>query len=108
MQSQNRFFDDLSRLATGAAGTFAGMGREMEGRFKERMRDMMGEMDVVTREEFEAVKELAANARAEADALKARVDALEAAAGTSPAKAAKPAAKTAPAAPPKPAAKKAD
>ncbi|EMD84526.1 accessory factor UbiK family protein [Pacificimonas flava] len=92
MQSQNRFFDDLSRLATGAAGTFAGMGREMEGRFKERMRDMMGEMDVVTREEFEAVKELAANARAEADALKARLDALEAASGNAPAAASPPAA----------------
>ena len=38
MQSQNKFFDDLSRLATGAAGTMAGMGREMEGRMKERLR----------------------------------------------------------------------
>ena len=80
MQSQNRFFDDLSRLATGAAGTFAGMGREFETRFRERMREMVGEMDMVTREEFEAVKEMAANARAEADALRARIDALEAAA----------------------------
>ena len=77
MQSQNRFFDDLSRLATGAAGTFAGMSREMETRFRERMREMMGDMHMVTREEFDAVKELAANARAEADALRARVDALE-------------------------------
>lgn len=80
MQSQNSFLDDLSRLATGAAGTMAGMGREVETRMKERMRDMLGDMDLVRREEFEAVKELAANARAEADALRARVEALEAAA----------------------------
>ena len=77
MQTQNRFFDDLSRLATGAAGTFAGMGREMEGRMKERFQEMLGGMDLVTREEFEAVKEMAANARAEADALRARLEALE-------------------------------
>ena len=89
MQSQNRFFDDLSRLATGAAGTFAGMGREFETRFRERMREMVGEMDMVTREEFEAVKEMAANARAEADALRARIDALEAAAAAAKPSAAK-------------------
>ena len=77
MQTQNRFFDDLSRLATGAAGTFAGMGREMETRMKERFQEMLGGMDLVTREEFEAVKEMAANARAEANALRARLDALE-------------------------------
>ena len=77
MQSQNRFFDDLSRLATGAAGTVAGMGREMETRFRERMKEMLGDMDMVSREEFEAVKEMAANARAEVDALRARLDALE-------------------------------
>ena len=102
MQSQNRFFDDLSRLATGAAGTFAGMGREFETRFRERMREMVGEMDMVTREEFEAVKEMAANARAEADALRDRIDALEAAAAAGKPSAAKksaPAASKAPKAP---------
>ncbi|MEE4349529.1 MAG: accessory factor UbiK family protein [Pacificimonas sp.] len=78
MQSQNRFLDDISRLATGAAGTMAGMGREVEQRFKDRMREMITDMDLVTREEFEAVKEMAANARAEADALRQRLDALEA------------------------------
>ncbi|MGB3721965.1 MAG: accessory factor UbiK family protein [Pacificimonas sp.] len=77
MQSQNRFFDDLSRLATGAAGTMAGMGREMETRMKERFQEMLNGMDLVKREEFEVVKEMAANARAEADALRARLDALE-------------------------------
>ena len=96
MQSQNRFLDDLSRLATGAAGTMAGMGREMESRFKDRMRELLADMDLVQREEFEAVKEMAANARAEADELRARVEALEAAG------AAKPAATKAKASKPKP------
>ncbi|MEO0500097.1 MAG: accessory factor UbiK family protein [Pseudomonadota bacterium] len=77
MQSQNKILDDLSRLATGAAGTFAGMGREVETRMKERVQEMLGGMDLVTREEFEVVKEMAANARAEADALRARLDAME-------------------------------
>ncbi len=97
MQSQNRFFDDLSRLATGAAGTMAGMGREMETRMKEKFQDMLGGMDLVTREEFEAVKEMAANARTEADALRARLDKLEGAQVPAPAKPKKaPAKKTAP------------
>ncbi|MBV7256719.1 accessory factor UbiK family protein [Pacificimonas sp. WHA3] len=78
MQSQNKFLDDISRLATGAAGTVAGMGREMESRLKERLQEMVGGMDMVSREEFEAVKEMAANARAEADDLRARIEALEA------------------------------
>jgi|TARA_R100000501_G_scaffold17919_1_gene34833 BMFP domain-containing protein YqiC len=82
MQSQNKFFDDLSRLATGAAGTMAGMGREMEGRMKERLQEFVGGMDMVSREEFDAVKEMAANARAEVEALRARLEALEGKAST--------------------------
>lgn len=89
MQSENRFFDDLSRVINGAAGTVAGMGREFEANMREKMREWMGGMDFVSREEFEAVKAMAAAARADADALKARLDTLEA--GT-----AKPAAKAAP------------
>lgn len=79
MQSQNRFFDDLAKILNGAAGTFAGMGREAESNARERFREFVGGADFVTREEFNAVKQLAATARAEADALKARVEALEAA-----------------------------
>jgi BMFP domain-containing protein YqiC len=77
MQSENRIFDDLAKLVNGAAGTIAGMGREAEAATRERMREWIGGMDFVAREEFEAVKEMAAAARDEVDALKARLDALE-------------------------------
>lgn len=78
MQSQNRFFEDLAKLATGAAGTLAGVGREMENSMRQAFERMVGGMDLVGRDEFEAVKAMAAAARAEADALRARLDALEA------------------------------
>tara|TARA_R110002094_G_scaffold82786_16_gene87663 strand:+ start:4034 stop:4411 length:378 start_codon:yes stop_codon:yes gene_type:complete len=77
MQSQNRFFDDLSKVLNGLAGTVAGVGREAEAGARERAKEWFGGMDFVSRDEFDAVKEMAAKARAEADALKKRVDALE-------------------------------
>jgi BMFP domain-containing protein YqiC len=77
MQSDNRFFDDLAKMVNGAAGTLAGISREAEAGMKERMRGLMGGMDFVSREEFEAVKAMAATARAQADALAKRIDALE-------------------------------
>lgn len=77
MQSQNRFFEDLAKLATGAAGTLAGVGREMENSMRQAVERMVGGLDLVSRDEFEAVKTMAANARAEAEALRARLDALE-------------------------------
>ncbi len=82
MQSEKRIFDDISKVLTGMAGTFAGMGREAEAGFKERAREWVSGLDLVSREEFEAVKQMAATARAEADELKARVAKLEAAMGT--------------------------
>ncbi len=99
MQSEKRIFDDLSKILTGVAGTVAGMGREAQDAMRERTREWAAGLDLVSREEFDAVKELAANARSEADALAKRVAALEAALGK-PAKAAptaRPAAKPAPA-----------
>lgn len=78
MQSQNRMFDDLVKMMNGAAGTFAGMTREAEAGFRERMREWIGGLDMVGREEFEAVKAIAVAAREESQALKARVEALEA------------------------------
>ncbi len=78
MQSQNRIFDDLSKVASGMVGTLAGVGRELEGLVRQQVEKLVGGMDFVRRDEFEAVKEMAATARAEADALKARLDALEA------------------------------
>lgn len=81
MQSQNRFFDDLSKVVNGAVGTLAGVGREAEASMRERFREFLGGADFVSREEFDAVKAMAAAAREEADALKARIDALEAKVG---------------------------
>ena len=78
MQTENRFFDDFAKMLNGVAGTVAGMGREAESSMKERMREWIGGMDFVSRDEFEAVKAMAAAARDEADALRARIDALEA------------------------------
>jgi BMFP domain-containing protein YqiC len=78
MQSQNRMLDDLVKMLNGAAGTVAGMGREAEGGLRERMREWVGEMDMVSREEFDAVKAMAAAARDENDALARRIAALEA------------------------------
>ena len=80
MQSENRLFDDLVKMVNGAAGTLAGMGREAEGSFREKMREFMGGADFVSREEFDAVKAMAAAARDQNQALEARIAALEAAA----------------------------
>ena len=77
MQSDNRIFDDFAKVLNGAAGTFAGMAREGEAAMRTRLRDWIGG-EFVTREEFDAVKAIAIAAREEADALKARLDALEA------------------------------
>ena len=77
MQSQNRIFDDLVKMMNGVAGTMAGMGREAEGSMRDKMREWVGGMDFVSREEFETVKAMAIAARDENDALKARLDALE-------------------------------
>ena len=78
MQAENRLFDDFVKFVNGAAGTIAGMGREAEAGAKARAREWFGGMDFVSRDEFEAVKAIAAAARDEADALRARLDALEA------------------------------
>ena len=78
MQSENRLFDDRAKLVTGAAGTLAGGGREAQSGARERAREWIGGLDFVSRDEFEAVKAMAVAARDEADALRARLDALEA------------------------------
>lgn len=77
MQSENRFFDDLAKLVNGAAGTVAGMSREFETNAREKAKQWIGGMDFVSRDEFDAVKALAAAAREEVELLKARLDALE-------------------------------
>jgi BMFP domain-containing protein YqiC len=89
MQTENRFFDDFAKFVNGAAGTIAGMGREAESSARERAREWIGGLEFVSRDEFEAVKAMAAAARDEADALRARLDVLEGKALAKP-KAAKP------------------
>lgn len=84
MQSQNRIFDDFVKFVNGAAGTVAGMAREGEQGARERARDWIGGLDFVARDEFEAVKAMAVAARDENDALKARIEALEAKLGGAP------------------------
>lgn len=88
MQSQNRIFDDLVKMMNGVAGTMAGVGREAEASMREKMREFVGGMDFVSRDEFEAVKTMAIAAREENEALAKRIAALELAA--KPAAAAKP------------------
>lgn len=78
MQSDNRLFDDFAKFVNGAAGTIAGMAREGEAAARERAKTFLGGMDFVSRDEFEVVKAMAVAARDEADALRARLDALEA------------------------------
>jgi BMFP domain-containing protein YqiC len=78
MQSENRFFDDLGKVINGAAGTIAGMGREFEANAREKAKQFVAGMDFVSREEFEAVKAMAATAREEVELLKTRLAVLEA------------------------------
>jgi BMFP domain-containing protein YqiC len=68
---------DLAKLLNSAAGTVAGMGREARDGARERARELFGGLDFVSRDEFEAVKAMAAKAREEADELRARITALE-------------------------------
>ncbi len=78
MQSENPLVADFVKLLNSAAGTFAGMTREAREGARERVKEALGGLDFVSREEFDAVKALAARAREEGEALKARVDAIEA------------------------------
>ena len=76
MQTENKFFEDFSKVLNGLAGTVAGMGREAQEGGREKMKAWLGGMDFVSREEFEAVKAMAAAARDEVEALKAQVAAM--------------------------------
>lgn len=73
----NRILDDIARLATDAAGAAQGMRREVETVVKTQIERLLRDLDVVTREEFEAVREMALIAREENDKLAARLAALE-------------------------------
>ena len=78
MQSQNRIFDDLAKVAGGALGALANLKQEMETMVRERIERFMADNNMVPREEFDAVKAMAAKARHEQEDLAARLAALEA------------------------------
>lgn len=77
MQTDNRLFDDLARMANGALNTLTNLREEVESRVRERVERLLAEMDLVTREEFEAAKAMAQKARAEQEELSAKLAALE-------------------------------
>ena len=78
MQTTSSVFDDLARFMTGAMGLAQGAGDEARSFMRSQADRFVAEMDLVSRDEFEAVKQMAAEARAEADDLRARIAALEA------------------------------
>jgi len=76
-QTSNRFFDEIARLMNDAAGAASGVKREVETVVRSQAERILRDLDLVKREEFEAVKDMARLAREENEALKARLDALE-------------------------------
>src|SRR6185312_14684483 len=76
-QTSNRIFDEMARLMNDAAGVAQGVRREFDTLFRTQAERILRDLDVVQREEFEAVKEMARLAREENEALKARIEALE-------------------------------
>ena len=77
-QTSGRFFDEMGRLMNDAAGVAQGVRREFDTLFRTQAERVLRDLDVVQREEFEAAKEMARLAREDSEALKARIDALEA------------------------------
>ena len=75
--SSSRIFDELGKLMTDAAGVASGVRKEMDGVVKSQIERLLRDADVVTREEFEAIREMAILAREENEALKARIAAIE-------------------------------
>jgi BMFP domain-containing protein YqiC len=78
MQTDNRLFDDIAKLATNAIGAATAVRQEVEARFKAQLEKLIVDMNLVTRDDYEAVKEIAAKARAEQEVLAERVARLEA------------------------------
>ena len=77
MQTRNPMFDQMAQMMTETAGAADGVRREAETVFRGQLQKILGDMELVTREEFEAVKEMASKAREENDRLNERLDALE-------------------------------
>ena len=81
-QTTNRFFDEIGRLMNDAAGAAQGIKREVDTLWRNQAEKVLRDLDIVKREEFEAVKDMARLAREENEALKARIAALEGKLGT--------------------------
>ena len=77
MQTRNRVLDDIAKVAGGAASVLTGVKEEIEALGRARIERLMAAMDLVTRDEFEAVRAMLAKARAEQERLAARIEALE-------------------------------
>jgi BMFP domain-containing protein YqiC len=77
-QTSNRLLDEMARLMNDAAGVAQGVRREFDSLFRSQAERILRDLDVVQREEFEAVKEMARLAREENELLRARIEALEA------------------------------
>jgi BMFP domain-containing protein YqiC len=78
MQTENRILDDLARVASGAFHTLGGLREEIETRVRERLERVAADLDLVSREEFEAARSMAAKARADQEVLAERLTRLEA------------------------------
>ncbi|HUT50479.1 MAG TPA: accessory factor UbiK family protein [Alphaproteobacteria bacterium] len=78
MQTRNRILDDMARVASGALGTATGLRGEIEALIRERLKRVLGDMELVDREEFEAVKAMAAKARTEQEKMAATIETLQA------------------------------
>ena len=78
MQTRRRVFDDAAKLAGGAVGALDGVRREMESLIRQQVERILSKFDLVTRDEFEAVKEMAARARAEQENIAKKLKLLEA------------------------------
>ena len=76
-QTSNRLFDEMARLMNDDTSVAQGVKREAEGVFRTQMERMVADLDLVKREDFDVVREMAAQARAENEALKKRIEALE-------------------------------
>ena len=89
MQTNNKILDDVARVLTGAAGAAQGVRDEIDGVIKTQLQRLLSDMELVSREEFDVVKAMAALAREENDRLTARIEVLEAALKSKPKRATK-------------------
>lgn len=77
VQTDNKFLDDLAKLGQSAAGAVHGIKGEVEGAFRQKMENVLSHMDLVSREEFDVVREMAVLARAENEAMAKKIALLE-------------------------------